>query len=136
MEELTTEASQELPPEHSTSTTKAEPDWEELCDYEPSRNNIQAFHNLRDKRLGAMHNFEDFMDEIHAALRNDMLDSILQIAINLHEEHETRCIELEDEIEHFVMQNHRRRQYLREKLLESEQQAQGMFAKLQARLSH
>jgi hypothetical protein len=82
-----------------------------------------------------MNDMQDFNDEIHATIRNDVLDSILQIALNLHQDLEPPCLDLEEEIEAYLMQNHRRRQELREKLFESEQQAQGLFATLQARLS-
>ena len=116
---------------------KAEPNWEEICDnYEPCRNNMAAFLEAREAHRGAIHDIQDFNDEIHAAIRNDVLDSILQIALNLHQDLEPPCLDMEEEIEAYLMENHRRRQELRQKLFESEQHAQGMFATLQALLSH
>lgn len=135
--ESRTETNPNMSSGNFTSTDKAEPEWEEICDnYEPCRNNITAFLGAREARRGAMDSIQDFNDEIHAAIRNDVLDSILQIALSLHQDLEPPCLDMEEEIEANLMENHRRRQELRQKLFESEQRAQGMFATLQARLSH
>lgn len=137
-EELEPEPTSGAPSHHFTSPTNelAEPDWDELWDYEPSRNAIRAFLDARESRRGDTQGVEDFFDEIHAVFEKDVLDAILQIALHLHQEHETLCLDLENDIEQYVMQNHKRREGLRKKLIESQEQAQGLFAKLQARLGH
>jgi hypothetical protein len=114
----------------------AEPDWDELCKYEPSRASIRTFLGAREKRRRSMQRLQDFLDEAHAALQKDVLDSIWQQAVNVHRVHEKIIMSLEQDIEHHVMQNHNRREDLRRKLYESEQQARGLFANLQARLAH
>lgn len=74
------------------------------------------------------------MDEIHSGLESQV-EVILHIASDLYEQHETVCLESEDEIEYFVMENHERRSTLQKELEKSAQQAQGLFANLLSRLS-
>ena len=108
-------------------------DWEELVQYEPSRKTILSFLDERVKRNHTMRNFAESMDDVHAGLESEVA-AILQIASNLYEQHETVCLESEDEIEYFVMENYERRSDLQKELEKSAQQAQGLFANLLSRL--
>ena len=59
----------------------------------------------------------------------------MQIAADVHNQHEETLAELEDDIQHHLMQNSKRQAALQEKLEESAKQAQGLFARLLSRLS-
>ena len=81
-----------------------------------------------------MRRFAESMDDVHAGLESEVA-AILQIASNLYEQHETVCLESEDEIEYFVMENYERRSDLQKELEKSAHAAQGLFANLLSRLT-
>ena len=74
------------------------------------------------------------MDDVHAGLESEIA-TILEIASNLYNQHETVCHQLEDEIEYFIIGNYERRSHLQKELEKSAQQAQGLFANLLSRLA-
>jgi hypothetical protein len=109
-------------------------DWEELAAYEPSRDRILSFLDGRGKRNHTMTTFGDTLSDVHSGLENEV-GGILRIASRLYNEHETLCLESEEEIEYFVMENYKRRGNLEKELEKSAQHAQGIFANLLSRLS-
>jgi hypothetical protein len=77
---------------------------------------------------------EHALDEIHAGLQAEV-DTIINVAVEIHDEHESSCIEVEQDIEYNLMENNRRRVALHQRLEDSAKQAQGVFASLLSRLS-
>ena len=74
------------------------------------------------------------MDDIQSGLESE-IEGILQIARDLFNQHEPVCLQSEDEIEYFVMENYERKSNLQKELEKSAQHAQGLFADLLSRLS-
>jgi hypothetical protein len=74
------------------------------------------------------------LDDIHEGLKAQV-EAIIQAAVDIHEQHHTTCMALEDDIQYHLMENSKRRACLQEKLEESAKQAQGLFANLLSRLS-
>ena len=109
-------------------------DWEELLEYEPSRDRILSFLDERVKRNHTMRIFGESLDDVHSGLESEV-EAILHLASDLYNQHETGCIDSEDEIEYFVMENYQRRGNLQKELEKSAQHAQGLFANLLNRLS-
>ena len=109
-------------------------DWEELLEYEPSRERILSFLDERVKRNHIMSAFEESLDDIHSSLQNEVV-AILQIASDLFNQHEAVHLESENEIEYYVIENHERRVNLKKELEQSALHAQGLFANLLSRLS-
>ena len=109
-------------------------DWEELLEYEPSRDRILSFLDERVKRNHTMRVFGESLDDVHSGLESEV-EAILHLASDLYNQHETGCIDSEDEIEYFVMENYQRRGNLQKELEKSAQHAQGLFANLLNRLS-
>jgi hypothetical protein len=74
------------------------------------------------------------LDNIHEGF-NVEIESILQVAVDIHEEHNTACLALEDDIQFHLIQNHKRQGALQKSLEDSAKQAQGLFANLLSRLT-
>lgn len=120
--------------EEKTNFGHNDSDWEELLEYEPSRERILSFLDEREKRNHIMRAFEESLGDIHSSLENEVA-AILQIASNLFNEHEAVHIESENEIEYYVIENYERRVNLKKELEQSALHAQGLFANLLSRLS-
>jgi hypothetical protein len=123
----------------NTATAKDEetgrdPDWDELTVYEPSRDNVRIFLTARDKLQASEDHLSGALDEIHVALKAEV-QAILQVAADLHDHHESICMDLEEDVQFNVVSNHKRRGELQKSLEDSAKQAQGVFAQLLARVS-
>lgn len=111
-----------------------DPDWEDLLEYEPSRERILSFLDEREKRNHTMKTFGQSLDDIHSGLESE-IEAILQISSNLFNQHEKLYLHSENEIEFFVMENYERRGNLQKELEKSAKHAQGLFANLLSRIS-
>jgi hypothetical protein len=111
-----------------------DPDWDELGDSECNREKIRCFLHAREQFQSAEDALSQNLDDIHEGLKAKV-EAIMQAAVDIHEQHHTTCMALEDDIQYHVMENCKRRACLQEKLEESAKQAQGLFANLLSRLS-
>jgi hypothetical protein len=105
-----------------------------LAEYEPSRENVRIFLTTRDKLQASEDHLSSVLDEIHVALKAEV-QAILQVAADLYDHHESICIDMEEDIQSNLMNNHKRRNELQKSLQDSAMQAQGLFAQLLARVS-
>jgi hypothetical protein len=111
-----------------------DPDWDELGDSECNREKTRSFLHAREQFQSAEEALSQNLDDIHEGLKAEV-EAIIQAAVDIHEQHHTTCMALEDDIQYQVMENRKRRACLQEKLEESAKQAQGLFANLLSRLS-
>jgi hypothetical protein len=113
---------------------RADPDWEELPEFEPTRDNSRSFLEARARLQNAEEALSQSLDEIHDGLKAEV-DAIVQIVVDFHDQHESACLSLEDDIQYHLMQNCKRRVDFQKRLEESAKQAQGLFANLMSRLA-
>ena len=111
-----------------------EPDWGELAQYEPTRENIRCFLDAREHLQAAAEHLSQSLDDIHAGLKTEV-EGIIKIAADLHNQHEADCVPIEDDIQFHLVNNHRRRIDLADRLEESAKQSQGLISRLLAQLS-
>lgn len=105
-----------------------------MVEFQPSRDIVRAFLSARSNLQNSEETLSQALDEIHAGLKAEV-NEIVQIVVDFHNEHETRCLELERDIESTIVENCKRRKALQSRLEESAKQAQGFFANLLSRLS-
>jgi hypothetical protein len=122
-----------------TVTTKdddngRDPDWDELAEHEPSRDDVRVFLTTCDKLHASEDHLSSALDDIHVALKAEV-QAILQVAADLYDHHESICMDMEEDIQSNLMNNHKRRGELQKSLEDSAKQAQGLFAQLLARVS-
>lgn len=118
--------------ESMTRTT--EPDWHALAEYEPSRENVETFVGLLDKRQGATTELEDMLNDVRSQFEM-VAGETFQAANESHHVTQAGCDDYERELELYMMANHKGRRNMRQLLIESEQRAQERFLKLRSRLA-
>lgn len=117
-----------------TSESPGDPNWDEICDYEPARDNARDFLAAREKLRDADDALSHALDEIHSGLKGDA-DAVAQVVLDFYTEHENESLTLQQDIQYHIMNNCQRRDALEESLQESAKQTQGIIANLLSRLS-
>ena len=134
MESADAEGKMRLEDRKDQPLLSGEPDWEELEEFQPTRENIRHFLEARERFQNAEEALRQTLDEVHEGLKAEA-EAIVQVIVDFHDEHESSCLALEDDIQHYMVQNSKRRASLQTMLEESAKQAQGRFANLLSRLS-
>jgi hypothetical protein len=111
-----------------------DPNWDEIGQYGPARQNARAFVAAREKLRDADDALSQALEEIHAGLKADA-DAIAQVVIDFYKEHENESLTLEQDIQYHLMNSCQRRDAFEQSLQESAKQTQGVIAKLLSRLS-
>ena len=94
---------------------------------------IHQFLKSRERLQAAEDQFSLAVDEIHGKLTATTQD-ILQIAIDVHNPLDDALSSEESELQHYLGSNFERREALARAVEESAKQAQGLFARLMARV--
>lgn len=121
------------PTQPTSNTSENDPDWDELSSTENCQS-IKSFLLTREEFQSANETLSTSLDEIHEGFKAE-IDSILQVAVDIHNYQDSACGELEDDIKLHIIQNSKRREKLQQSLEESAKQAQGVFANLLSRLA-
>ena len=117
----------------SDDRNNKEPNWDELAEHEPSRPHIQRFLDARSNFQQANMSLEHFMDEVYAGLELEVQNIIDKVG-EVYRDQEEVCTEMERNIEHYIMNNHRRREDCQKQIEESEKKMSGLYASLLSRL--
>lgn len=117
------------------SSSGGEPDWESLLnqDHSPTAERVRRFLETRERLQTAEDQFRAAMDDIHNKFISTT-DDLLQIAIDVHNPLDDALGSEESELQYYLVRNYQRRQDLARAVEESAKQAQGVFARLMARV--
>eukprot|EP00980_Cylindrotheca_fusiformis_P003215 scaffold732_cov114-Cylindrotheca_fusiformis.AAC.3 len=110
-----------------------DPDWDELGNSECNLDKIRSFLQARSQFQSSEEALSQNLDEIHEGLKVEV-EAIIQVAVDIHDQHHSNCMSMEDDIQYHLMENCKRRVSLQQKVEESAKQAQGVFANLLSRL--
>lgn len=111
-----------------------DPNWDDVGQYEPARENARDFLAAREKLRDADDALSHALDAIHSGLKADA-DAISQVVVDFYTVHENESLALEQDIQYHLMNNCQRRDAFEESLQESAKQTQGIIANLLSRLS-
>jgi len=111
-----------------------DPDWEALAQYEPSRKNIEAFLEARDRATVAEDRFTSELDDVHEGFKM-FKEQILQTVIDAFTKINEKLDDEEAEIQWRIMDNFERRQQFMKDIHEHSTRAQGIFSSLLARVA-
>lgn len=111
-----------------------EPHWDKLCQYEPSKNEIQTFLSIREKRDYASNRCASAIDQLHDSVSSHMEELITTVE-ELYQTKSTSLEEYERALNYDYVVNEKRRGEMQSKLEESARAAQGLFANLLMRIA-
>ncbi|KAL7557259.1 hypothetical protein ACA910_001223 [Epithemia clementina (nom. ined.)] len=112
-----------------------DPDWDLLVmEHEPNRDKVRLFLEGRARKAQAEDSLEVAVQQVHLALKEHVLDAMIQSAVRTHEHSEAVLGGLEQDIQDYIFSNHQRRQAFKKSLEESTKRARGFFADTLARV--
>jgi hypothetical protein len=121
--------------EFNINKTVAEPDWDEVIRFAPHvEENIRTFLEARNKWKLVEEQYVQAMEGHHERLQAN-IDGTLNLLFETFQALDENLDEQQYSVQKLVASNHERRQQLQQALEESALQAQGMFARLMARVS-
>jgi ribosome biogenesis GTPase A len=106
-----------------------EPDWEELCEYEPARESVYRLLDARDELSTEVVQIEEAMDKFHIGLEF-LVHEIVQKIVDVFNTMEDSTLAMEAEIEHHFMDNEYRKVEYEKKVQQTAERAQQLFSNL------
>ena len=111
-----------------------EPKWDELLEYENTKNDINTFLSCREKRIQADNRFASAIDQLHDSVSTSM-DDLVNAVVELFQNKSTFLDEYERSLNYDYVMNEKKRGEMQSKLEESARAAQGLFANLLMRIA-
>lgn len=111
-----------------------EPDWENIIQHEPAKTDVPIFLSARELRDQADIRFAQALDECDLSLKH-LVDEILGVAADLYNAQRSELELMEENLRQSFVENEEKREIMHQKLEQSANAAQGLFAQLLMRVS-
>lgn len=103
--------------------------WTEVCQFEPAQESVYSYLSSKD----GFKTSSEFIDMVQSNVEERMLkemNDLLQQVVGTLEKLEEHCLDLEYDIEYYIMANHERRSENLKRVERSAERAQSLFARL------